>query len=235
MILYNTLMGVCAGLGLILVTLLGRSIVKRQLIAPEGWALALGSVGAILTFLSTLMAVTWPLTVNPPINIIFAEPNVLFGVLMIAAAIFLWRQKEVVTALASSNKATSAEAAMHLRRVFTPVAWVIFSLGLVLAASSIAIFRFGIVGSAPELEPITGLLHDYPVVENTFFGILYALPAIGALLVPFAIPESRATLRTVIGYCWLVSGVVFLLFSSLNYYTHTGMLMNIKDGTQHRI
>ncbi|MDN5274913.1 MAG: hypothetical protein JWP06_814 [Candidatus Saccharibacteria bacterium] len=58
MIMYNTLMGVCAGLALVLLALLGRKLVRREIIAPEGWSLTFGIVGVVLTFLSGLMAIT---------------------------------------------------------------------------------------------------------------------------------------------------------------------------------
>jgi uncharacterized membrane protein len=234
MILYNTLMGICAGLGLILIAILGKKLYHRETIAPEGWALALGSVGLILAILSGIMAVTWPLTVNPPINILFAEPNLLFGVLLVAAALFLWRRSEVIMQAGSKNKKTAEEATDYLRRVLLPVSWIVFGLGLVLAFSAAAIIRFNIVGAAPEVEPITGLLHEYPLIENTFFGTLYGLSAIGALLTPFALQRPNSKLRTIIGYCWVIAGVVFLIFSALNYYTHTGMLTNILNGTNLR-
>ena len=226
-------MGVCAGLALILMALLGKKLVTRQQIAPEGWALALGSIGVILTFLSGLMAVTWPLTVNPPLNILFAEPSLLLGVLLVAASLFLWKQKEAVNALASSNKVAAEGAYVHLRRVLSPMSWIIFGLGLVLTFSVIAIFRFTLVGSAPAIEPISGLLHDYPLIENTFFGILYALPAIGTLLAPFALRSPNGKLPAIVGYTWFIAGVLFLLFSAMNYYTHAGMLVNITTGSSY--
>lgn len=234
MILYNTLMGVCAGLGLILVTLLGKKLARREAIGSEGWALALGSIGSVLFILSGIMTVTWPLTVNPPINILFAEPNMLFGALLVAAALFLWRRSDIFTQLASKNKSAAGEAAAHIQRVLLPVAWVIFGLGLVLAFSAAAIMRFNIVGSAPEVEPITGLLHDYPIIENTFFGALYGISALGALLVPFALRRPESKLRSIIGVCWIIAGVTFLVFSAMNYYTHTGMLTNILNETSHK-
>lgn len=224
-------MGVCAGLALVLVALLGKKLLRRETIAPEGWSLSFGVVGVVLTFLSGLMAVTWPLTVNPPLNIIFAEPSLLLGVMLIAASIFLGKQKDAVNALASSNKKTADEAEIYLRRVLAPISWVIFGVGLILAFSTIAIFRFTIVGSAPAAEPISGLLHDYPLIENTFFGVLYGLPAVGALLMPFALRKPRSMLSTIVGYSWVIAGISFLLFSAMNYYTHSGMLVNILRGT----
>lgn len=220
-------MGVCAGLGLVLMALLGKKLFKREVIAPEGWALALGSVGVILAFLSGLMATTWPLTVNPPLNILFAEPSLLFGVLLVAASLFLWSQKHHFAALSGKQVTLSDEAYIYLRRVLSPMSWVIFGLGLVLLFSAFAILRFTIVGSAPVEEPITGLLHDYPLIENTFFGLLYLLPAIGTLLAPFALRKPHSVLPRIVGYAWFFAGIAFLLFSAMNYYTHAGMLVNL--------
>jgi len=231
MIMYNTLMGVCAGLALVLLALLGKKLIHREPIAPEGWSLSFGIVGAVLAFLSGHMAVTWPLNVNPPVNILFAEPSLIFGVMLIAASIFLWRQKDTINALASTNKKTADEAEIYLRRVLAPLSWVIFGVGLALAFGALAIFRFTIIGSAPAVEPISGLLHDFPLIENTFFGIIYGLPAIGALLTPFAVRQPRSQVTTIIGYSWISAGIIFLLFSALNFYTHSGMLINILRGT----
>lgn len=229
MILYNTLMGVCAGLGLILVAILANKLYNRQPIAPEGWALTFGVLGTILTFLSGAMAVTWPLTVNPPINIAFSEPNLVFGLLMLAAAFFLWRQREAILSLQADNKKLSQDAQSQLHRLLMPVSWLVFTLGLILASCSLAIFRFMLVGGAPEAEPITGLLHDKPWIENTFFGLLYGLSALGALLAPFAVRGNRI-LWSIITKVWIIAGVCFLLFSVMNYYTHIGLLINLGQG-----
>lgn len=227
MILYNTLMGVAAGLSLILVTLLARKLRRRELIAPEGWALTFGVLGVILTALGGLMAVTWPLTVNPPINIMFAEPTLVLGLLMLAAAVFLWTRRELIMALAAP-KAESAFA--QLSRTLAPVSWLVFGLGMILASCALAIWRFNIVGGAPTAEPITGLLHDYPGIENGFFVMLYGLSALGALLAPWAWRRPNGAAARVMGWAWMTAGVCFLLFSAMNYYTHMGLLMNTLQG-----
>ncbi|GAA3048146.1 hypothetical protein GCM10010464_10480 [Pseudonocardia yunnanensis] len=50
--------------------------------------------GAPLTVLSAVAAITWPLTVNPPINVAFFEPTLMLGVLAIAAATALLRRND---------------------------------------------------------------------------------------------------------------------------------------------
>src|SRR5688500_20225075 len=208
MILYNTLMGVAAGLALILVSVLARKLYRRERIAPEGWSLTVTVLGAILTFLGGLMAVTWPLSVNQPSTLAVAEPCLVLGLLPLAAAWYLWHQRTVFVTLATGAKREADEAQVTIIRVLTPVSWLIFALGLLLLACTFAIFRFTLVGSAPEAEPITGLLHDYPWIENTFFGVIYGLSALGALLVPFAL-QPASKLRRVIGICWLIAGILF--------------------------
>jgi hypothetical protein len=230
MILYNTLMGVCAGLALILVPMLARKLYTRQAVSAEGWALTFGIIGLPLTFLSALMATTWPLTANPPINIIFAEPSLVLGVLLLGASVYLWRSRDTIAALGDGNKKAADAAEVQLTRTLAPVSWIVFALGLMLAACTAAIFRFMLVGGAPEQEPITGLLYDKPEIENTFFGIIYGLAALGALAAPFALRARNSIYVKVMFWAWMISGVTFLLFSVMNYYTHTGMLVNLLQG-----
>src|SRR5262245_51871846 len=77
-------MGVAAGTAQLMVALLARKLHARESIAPEGWAVSFGILGAVLTFLSGLMTVIWPLNVNPPINIMFDEPTLLAAGPMLA-------------------------------------------------------------------------------------------------------------------------------------------------------
>jgi uncharacterized membrane protein len=228
MILYNTLMGVAAGTAEIMVALLARKLHRRESIAPEGWALTFGILGVILTFLSGLMTVTWPLNVNPPMNILFGEPAFVLGLLLLAAAFFMWTRAEAFLDLDDT-------AFERLIGVVTPVSWLVFVLGLILLSCTLAVFRFGFVGAAPAEEPISGLLHDYPAAENTFIGLLYAVSAVGPLLAPFALRNLGGRIAQAAVFCMAVSGTVFLLFSVMNYYTHIGLLVNLLQKTSFKM
>jgi hypothetical protein len=234
MILYNTVMGVAAGLALILLSALMRKLYLRQSIAPEGWALSFGVVGIILTVLGGLMSTTWPLNVNPPINILFGEPCLLLGLLLVAASLFFWRHSEILLKLTVDNKKAVDGASAYIQKVLMPVSWVVFGLGMILFACTMAIFHFGIVGGAPAQEPISGLLHSHPGVENTFFGILYGLPAIGSLLAPWAFRNLHGLAATISRRCFFAAGVALLIFSALNYYTHIGLLVNLLQHTNYK-
>jgi len=243
-ILYNTSMGVVAGLALILVSLLLRRAAAAALpafdnaepdpaqdrpvaVAPAGgtfdprlWAVVFGALGLVLAPLGALMATTWPLTVNPPLNFIFGEPCLILGVLLLAAAVYLWHLRGDLAGLQQVD--------------LTPVAVVVIGLGGVLIACAAAIARFEIVGGAPAAEPITGLLNGYPLVENTFFVLLYLAAGLGAILAPLS-RLRPGWLLTAARWLWFGSGLVFALFSILNYYTHAGLDINLRLGTEYRI
>jgi hypothetical protein len=212
-ILYNTLMGVCAGLVILLTVDLIRKL-KRGETPSLGYGAAYLLTGVPLTVLAGAMTLTWPLTVNPPINIAFAEPSLMLGLLATLAGAWLSRRP-------------SGLLEMKLR----PVTIVVFAVGLVLAAISSAIFSYDLVGNAPPQEPITGQFTGW---ENTFFGVVYALAAVGCLLAPWVELGQRWNLPTrVLVATWGLSGLAFLLFSVLNYRTHIGLLINLERGTSY--
>lgn len=218
MILYNTLMGFCAGL-IMIVAADAAGKLRQAVSGPEGLfrpfnghAAALAVLGAPLTVLSAAMALTWPLTVNPPINIAFAEPSLLLGIMALVGAAVLAR--------------LSGNGSFEIK--VTPVTWVIAGTGAMLAAIAIAIWRFNLVGDAPPQEPITGQIHGW---ENFTFGAVYMIAAIGCLVSPL---WWRLPFNHIMRICWIVAGLFFLLFSILNYYTHIGLLINLNTGTEYR-
>jgi len=219
MILYNTLIGVAAGTALVLVPILARRVRRGEPVAAQGWALAFGTLGLMLTFLSGLMTVTWPLNAKPQVNIIFGEPTLFLGVLLLAAALFLWRNPGVFSE-------TEDESPVGLHRVLEPASWLVFVLGVILAACTVAIFRFSAIGGAPAQEPIMGVFSKSPAVENTLVGLIYALAAVGTLLAPWAARNFDTAVARAAGWCMLVSGVVLVAYSAMNYYTHVGLLVD---------
>lgn len=211
-------MGVCVGLGLILTARLTRQFTQSAgngLSVPtlSGYGYAFIALGAVLTPLSLHMALTWPLTVNPPVNIAFAEPALMLGALLLAAGIALTRGVDSLT-----NVNISA------------VRWVIAALGVVMALTASAIWSYDLIGDAPPQEPITGQFTGW---ENTFFALLYALVAVGCLTTPWYTTQRYTWATHVIYWSWFISGLVFLTFSALNYRTHIGLLINVERGTNH--
>ena len=222
MVMYNTLMSLAAGVGLIGFAWLGRKMLRKEQVSSDGWALLFGVTGTILSVLGTTVSVMWPYNLKGVLdaNILFGEPSIMFGLLLLAAAFYLWQRGFQYD---------------KVLRVMKPVSIFVFAVGLAMTACAISWVRYRL-GAAPSVEPISGLFADYPVVESTFLGLLYGLVAIGCLLFPWGIRKKVDVdvLRVVFG-CWIIAGVIFLGFGALNYYTHIGMIQNTTTGTEYKI
>ena len=59
--------------------------------------------------------------------------------------------------------------------------------------------------------------------------MLYGPAALGCLLFPFAARPGSHRSWQVLYWAWTVAGIGFALFSAMNFYTHTGMVMNLTD------
>ncbi|WP_336660637.1 DUF981 family protein [Leucobacter sp. USHLN153] len=220
---YNTIMSLAAGAGLLWIVGLGRALRKRDEFAPEGWALAAAVLGAILTITGAHMTLTWPLAAYFPFdNIIFGEPSLGFGVLLLAAAFLLWRRSALIM--------ESPDPGATLARIARPLSVFVFGLGLALFGIAAAGMVFQLFAAPPE-EPISGAFAEYPWIEATFMSGLFALVGVGAVLFPFALRGFTSSAKprgiaTVAGVVWGLTGLAFLLFGALNYFTHIGLIIN---------
>jgi uncharacterized membrane protein len=245
---YNTIMAVGAGLGLVLIVALGYQLERGQTVHRQAWAAAFFALGAILALTGLHMTLTWPLSGPTAFdNIAFGEPSLAMGVLLVVGSWLLgsrraW-QGAAGTAATSATGATvdvsqelTAASWPHLARLLQPLSWFAFVMGFAL----IAIAFVGPIyepWEAPPQEPITGEFTNHQVLENTFLALLYAGTGLGAILLPFALLrrtlEKARGLLKVVGALWLVTGVVWVAFGALNYYTHIGLTINTyKESTQ---
>lgn len=220
---YNTIMAIAAGAGLIFIVMLGRALMRDDRFKPEGWALASGVLGFLLTTTGLHMTLTWPFALYFPFdNIVFGEPSLAFGVLLLATAMYLWKRGDQITAA----KDKAAEAADVAR----PLGIFVFGMGLALFGIAAAGVIFQLF-AAPAEEPISGIFADYPMVEAIFMSGLFALVGLGAVLFPLALKtlsshEQLSKIARTVGNLWIVSGIIFLLFGALNFYTHIGLILN---------
>lgn len=218
---YNTIMSVAAGAGLLLVVALGYQLLdSRRTVTPEGWALAFGAIGFTLVTTGLHMTLTWPLAGQgfPFDNVIFGEPALAFGVFLLAAGFYLWKQGAVVAADDTDRVARTA-------RIAGPISVFVFGLGLACFGIAAAGWKYTLFAAPPE-EPISGEFADMPMLEASFMSGLYVLVGIGALLFPFALRRPRTWMSPVIGVVWALAGLAFLFFGGLNYFTHIGLIVN---------
>ncbi len=239
---YNTLMALSAAISLLLIVQLGWRLLNGKPIVPTGWVAVFTALGAVMAFLGGVMTVTWPLKEVAPNccqqdNIIFGEPILGFGVVLLTAAYLLWRTNrwwsahqaagssgQIAVRVAPDDPIADEEFTAKLAVVLQPLSWFVFALGLALISIAFAGVRFKLY-AAPPSEPISGVASGHPYVEAIFISILYALMGIGAVLLPFFLRTMSRTLAKVIGAAWLISGVVWLFFAAMNYYTHIGSLV----------
>lgn len=228
---YNTIMSIAAGAGLLGIVVLVKQLMATPTeVSAEGWSLAFGVLGAILTTTGLHMTLTWPLAAGgfPFDNIIFGETSLGFGVLLLAAAVYLWRR--------GGEAAARPEPLAAFAKVAQPISVFIGGLGLALFGIAIAGVKYQLFAAPPE-EPISGEFAQWPLVEAIFMSGLFALVGIGAVLFPFGVRSVKNTPSTatgstvtlpirITGIVWAVTGVAFILFGAMNYFTHIGLIVN---------
>lgn len=226
MILYNTIVGLAAGVGLLLVARLLKQFANGEKVQPEGFALTFGITGLIETVLGVTISVMWPYTKVLHANIMMGEPALAFGLLLVAAAFFLWHKRELLVDLGQGTE-KSVQASASISAVLRPVSLWIFATGLMMASLVVAILYYQL-GHAPPQEPISGYFAD-SWVEPSFLALVWGLISLGALLTPAGIVKENRKVVTIVRFCWSVAGGLLVFFSAMNYFTHIGLLMNTSD------
>lgn len=228
MIVYNELIAITAGAGLLGFASFLHHLIHNKRIDSEGWAGFFGITGLLLLVLGLHTTVTWPYGGEgfEYANIAFGQPAAGFGALLLFAAVYLWRHRALFTGdLEPANAA--ALAALKPAGIF------VGALGLFMGVLAISFIRYQL-GAAPPEEPISGRFGDMPILEALFLGGLWGVVAIGALLFAIALWTDRPQLLRWAVWAWVVGGLVFLLFGAMNVYTHIGMYTNIANGTMHK-
>jgi hypothetical protein len=229
---YNTIMAVAAGAGLLEVVAFARELRTRTDVHLRGWALAFAVPGAILAITGAHMTLTWPFAKYFPFdNIIFGEPSLAFGVLLLAAAFYLWTRGEHLGGGDDHARDDEARrlATLELARVARPMSVFIVGLGLSLLAIAAAGIGFQLFAAPPQ-EPISGAFAQWPWLEATFMSGLFALTGVGCLAAVVAVGQvgrpGLSAAQWVAGVAWGLAGLAFLLFGALNFFTHIGLIIN---------
>jgi uncharacterized membrane protein len=228
MIVYNELIAITAGAGLLGFAAFLADLIRNKRVDSEGWAGFFGVTGVVLLTLGLHTTVTWPYGGDgfEYANIAFGQPAAGFGALLLLAAVYLWRHRALFEGDVNIANA-SAIAALKPAGIF------VGALGLGMAVLAISFVRFQL-GAAPPEEPISGRFGDMPILEALFLGGLWGVIAAGALLFAIALWTDRPQLLRWAVWAWVVGGVVLLLFGAMNFYTHIGMYDNIAHGHTHK-
>lgn len=186
-------------------------------------------LGLILAPLGFHMSLTWPLATGGFAfdDIIFGEPSLAFGVLMLALSLLLCRRGDRIVA--------SPHPIAELARTARTLSVLIVGLGLALIGIMFAGMVYQLFAAPPQ-EPISGAFAAWPVLEATFMSLLFGLTGLGAVLFPLALrsvaalpgegPRTVPGMAKTVGILWTVTGVIFVLFGAMNFYTHIGLVVN---------
>jgi uncharacterized membrane protein len=228
MVVYNELVAITAGAGLLGFGWFLTHLVRGRQIDSEGWAGFFGVTGLLLLILGLHTTIAWPFGGDgfEYANIAFGQPAAGFGALLLFAAVYLWRHR---TQFTGEVEVANAGAL----RAFKPVGIFVGALGLGMAGLAIAFVRYQL-GAAPPQEPISGRFGHLPILEALFLGGLWGVIALGSLLFALATVTNRAKLLPWAVRAWVVGGLVLLLFGAMNFYTHIGMYVNIAHGTNYQ-
>lgn len=225
MVVYNELIAITAGAGLLGFAIFLSHLIRAQRIDSEGWAAFFGVTGLLLFVLGLHTTVTWPYGGDgfEYANVAFGQPAVGFGALLLVATIYLWRHRALYEGdVGVAN--TKALESLKPASIFVGV------LGLGMGVLAIAFVRYQL-GAAPPEEPITGRFGHLPWIEALFLGGLWGIVAVGALLFAAALWTNRPQLLRWAVWAWAIGGIAFILFGALNFYTHLGMYFNIANDT----
>ena len=95
---YNTIMCVAVGAALCSLAVMAKNMIQKKEIEPIGWSLNLGVLGLILFLTGLHMTLTWPLAKYFPFdNIVFGEPSLAFGTILLAFSIYFWKKAKMLT------------------------------------------------------------------------------------------------------------------------------------------
>ncbi|HLR77377.1 MAG TPA: DUF981 family protein [Balneolaceae bacterium] len=220
---YNTIMAVSAGVALISLALAGKRLVQNKAANPKGWALNFGVLGLILTITGTHFTLAWPLADFPYDNIIFGEPSLLFGVILLALSLYFWQ---------NSERLTQSENPLQLiAKHFRAFSILLYAITLIM----IAIFFAGVIFqffAAPPEEPITGYFSQWPWLEAWVLSLIYLIVGLASLLTANGLKrasQDKFIIKAVdkINYlAFMISGWFFLIFGAYNYFTHIGLIIH---------
>lgn len=221
---YNTIMALFVGVALISLAHTGKKLVENQKINPQGWAMNFAVVGIVLTITGTHMTLTWPLAKYFPFdNILFGEPSLALGVLLLLTAFYFWRNKEAI----KDNKSPLKLIAQD----FSSLNILLYGLSLMLVSIFFAGVDFQFF-AAPKEEPISGNFAAYPWLEAWGLSLVFLGIGFSSFLTTIFFKKSQED-RFIVGWTeklnyiiLLLTGWFMLLFGAMNYYTHIGLVLN---------
>lgn len=231
--LSNTIMGLAAGAALLLLVQYARTATTAPPRIRNAWAWTFGMLGVILAVVGFYTTVAWPLI--GAANIIFGEPALMFGGLLIVGAYIIARTPVEESARSVTDHAHNGESTPLIEEfpdellvALRPVSYVGALSGLMLILLGWAGGLLGtIVFRPPSSEFPTGLLAGTGV-EIVYMIGTYTILGIGAILLPVALHNRRYLRWT--AYCLAAGGVLILFITMISFVGHVSLSSGAPPG-----
>jgi len=213
-------MGLAASAALLLLVAFPYFGARAPFTVRRAWAATFGALGGLLVILGLHLNFVWPL---PGVaNIVFGEPSLLFGVLLVTAAVIIHRTPvdDAAEAVESGDRSgdgwralrDDVELPSELAVALRPVSYVGALAGVMTILLGWATAAFAeIVFRAPSMEWPTGLIAGTGI-EVVYMTGTYTILGLGAIALPFGL-HNPSRLRTAGNL--LTAAAVLLLFITL--------------------
>lgn len=230
---YNTVMSTLAGAGLALIGSVMKDLIRGTDLRPKGWAAGFLIVGLPMLATGLHMTLTWPMAPRfAPDNIIFGEPSLLLGGILVGLAWYFSARSDAILA-AEHPTSFIAKDLLGMR-------FLLLGAGMNLIAIAIAAvwWQFFI---APIEEPIAGLTEKYnvPWLTNLPVAALFAGIGLIAILVPpvmvrQSMPgDELSGLELYVPDILKYLGLALIALGAFVTLTHIGMVYNTSDVIPH--
>jgi len=224
LILSNTVMGFAAGVALILLVVFASRASGLSHTSRRAWAWTFGALGSILSVIGVHTTVAWPLL--GAANLIFGEPSVVFGFLLLATAAIIHQTPVKGTDETKMHSGDSSLSGVRgipekLLVALRPVAYVGAFAGPMLTLLAVGGAAFGeIVFRPPPNEFPTGIIAGTGI-ESVYFIVNYGLLGLGAMLLPLGL-HNRYWLKPA-AYLFVVSGILLLIVTYASFMGHVSL------------
>lgn len=227
LVLSNTIMGLAAGASLLLLVQYARIAGSASPAVRTAWAWTFGILGVILLVVGLHTILAWPLLGSA--NLIFGDPAVLFGALLIAAAYIIDRTTiDQAGDEIPPERTGIAEFPEELMVALRPVAYVGAFGGLMVILLGWAGGVFGtVVFRPPSAEFPTGLVAGTGL-EIVYMVGTYSILGIGAIVLPFGL--HRQSLLRYSAYLLVAAGLLILFITMISFVGHVSLSKGAPPG-----
>jgi uncharacterized membrane protein len=234
LVLYNTVMGLAASAGLLLLVVFTQRGARAPTNVRQAWAVVFGTLGGVLTVLAVHVNVEWPLL--GAANIIFGEPSLMFGVLLLAAAAIIYRTPvEETRDLSELEGGASVSDLWNVEPLPQELAVALRPVAYVGALSGVMVVLLGWGGAAfgeivfrpPASEWPTGLVAGTGL-EIVYMVVTYTLLGAGAMVLPAGLRDP-GRLR-VAGVLLSVSALLVLFITLISFVGHISLSAGVPPG-----